>query len=90
MPTCSLSTYLAASAKSGVTLFRQIVTLRAKPGEQLVIYDSMSSYYEAPFICTRACDLSHIGEMHACMQFTKHSMAKYISFYGFNEKFRFH
>ena len=28
MPTCSLSSYLAASAKSGVTLFRQIVTLK--------------------------------------------------------------
>ena len=27
MPTCSLSSYLVASAKSGVTLFRQIVTL---------------------------------------------------------------
>ena len=31
MPTCSLSSYLAASAKSGVKLFRQIVTLRVKP-----------------------------------------------------------
>ena len=31
MPTCSLSSYLAASAKSGITLFRQIVTLRGKP-----------------------------------------------------------
>ena len=28
MPTSSLSSYLAASAKSAVTLFRQIVTLR--------------------------------------------------------------
>ena len=31
MPTSSLSSYLAASAKSGVTLFRQIMTLRGKP-----------------------------------------------------------
>ena len=31
MPTCSLSSYLAASAKSGVTLFRQIVTLIGNP-----------------------------------------------------------
>ena len=31
MPTSSLSSYLAASAKSAVILFRQIVTLRGKP-----------------------------------------------------------
>ena len=36
MPTCSLSSYLAASAKSGVTLFRQIVTLIGNPCNLLV------------------------------------------------------
>ena len=50
MPTSSLSSYLAASAKSAVTLFRQIVTLRGITLPISYVYEPFGEHLGKPKI----------------------------------------
>ena len=74
MPTSSLSSYLPESAKSAVTSFRQIVTLRWKPCQYRTnVYGRFGKHPGRPWIALEHHNdimhlwWHHLPCMHACM-----------------------